>query len=298
MQNPSAGSTWVLKTDKNLTLTVCVLALLLASAVLTCLLAQPMSFGTFANGEGTKLPILMYHGLLKDPGQWGTYVISPTEFDNDLKYLRDSGYTAVTMDDLIAHVYDGAALPDKPVMITLDDGYYNNYLYAYPLLKKYNMKAILSIIGRYTDQYSLSGEVSPIYSHVTWQQINEMIDSGCIEIQNHSYNLHSISPGRTASMKVSGETMEHYKTALLSDTIRLQAQIDSYTRRMPTTYTYPFGLISKESIDILKEVGFKATLTCYSGINHITDDPQCLFQLKRLLRQHGVSAESLLNKYK
>jgi peptidoglycan/xylan/chitin deacetylase (PgdA/CDA1 family) len=211
--------------------------------------------------------------------------------------LRDNGYTAVTVSDLLGYVNDGTPLPEKPVMITFDDGYYNNYLYAFPLLKKYNMKAIISIIGRYTDQYSLEATEDPLYSHITWQEAREMADSGFVELQNHSYNLHTINKERTASMRVSGESVEHYEKVLVSDAVRLQSLMQSYTGQLPTAYTYPFGLVSQESVGILSEAGFQASMSCYMGVNRITRDPQCLFLMKRLLRPHGKSAETLLNHY-
>ena len=58
------------------------------------------------------------------------------------------------MQDLINFVYSGSSLPEKSVVITFDDGYYNNYLYAYPLLEKYDAKMLISFIGKYTDLYN------------------------------------------------------------------------------------------------------------------------------------------------
>jgi len=95
-------------------------------------------------------------------------------------------------------------------------------------------------------------------------------------------------------MKVSGESVAHYAAILSSDVIRLQSLIDSNTKHLPTAFTYPYGLISKDSNEILKDMGFKATLTCYPGINTITGDPNCLYMLKRLIRPHGKSAQAIL----
>ena len=94
------------------------------------------------------LPIIMYHGLLKEEKRQGQFIISPNLFEQDLRYLQENGYTTVVIADLIAYVQDGKPLPEKPVMLTFDDGYYNNYLYAFPLLKQYNCKMVLSPIGR------------------------------------------------------------------------------------------------------------------------------------------------------
>ena len=129
---------------------------------------------------------------LKQRRQGGKYVITPKTLEEVFAYLKAHGYTAVTISDLIAYQEGRKELPQKPVMITFDDGYYNNYSYAFPLLKKYDMKAVISVIGRYTDEYSASMEkMNNNYSQLTWDQIREMMDSGYVEFANHSYDMHS-----------------------------------------------------------------------------------------------------------
>ena len=258
----------------------------------------PVPSGEASIRTQVKLPIIMYHSIIIEPSRWGTYVISQQELENDLKYLKSSGYTAIDVQDLLDFVNNGKPLPEKPVMLTFDDGYYNNFVYAFPLLQKYDMKAVLSIIGKYTDQYTVSPDENPLYSHVTWSEAVEMVDSGFIELQNHSYDLHTITGMRKASMKTNDESLNQYETRLLSDSIKLQSRIDQYTHRLPTTYTYPFGLVSKESVKILKDAGFNASLSCSSGMNIITGDPECLYLLKRNLRPHGKSVETILKNLK
>lgn len=96
-----------------------------------------------------KVPIIMYHSILKSRS--GDYIIHPSEFESDLKCIKDNGYETITMTDLIEYVYNDKELPEKPIIITFDDGYYDNLGYAVPLLKEYNMKAVISIVGSYTD---------------------------------------------------------------------------------------------------------------------------------------------------
>ena len=86
--------------------------------------------------ETVKVPIIMYHGLIKDSSLQTEYFISPDRFEEDLKYIKENGYTPVFMSDLIDFVYENKPLPEKPVVLSFDDGYYNNYCYAYPLLKE------------------------------------------------------------------------------------------------------------------------------------------------------------------
>lgn len=247
--------------------------------------------------QAVELPIIMYHGLLQDPKRSGAYVITPDVFEKDLQYLQEKGYTTVVMQDLLDYVYENKPLPEKPVMLTFDDGYYNNYLYAFPLLKKYQSKIVLSPIGRYTDQYSEKDGGHANYSHVTWDEIKEMMASGLVEIQNHSYNMHASSKTpRKGALRAAGETVEQYKEALTDDVMKMQNRVLDMTGYLPTTFTYPFGAVSKEAQPILQGLGFKATLICESHVNRITRDPACLYGLGRYLRPSGVSSERYFTK--
>ena len=248
-------------------------------------------------GEGRQIPIVMYHGLLKERSRQGKYVISPDTFEEDLKYLKEHGYTTVVMQDLIDYVYNGKELPPKPIVISFDDGYYNNYYYAFPLLKQYNCKMVLSPIGKQTDLYSEQQDTHPNYSHVTWDNINEMMQSGLVEFQNHTYDLHKSSGERIGAKKSSGETVETYKRTLTDDVMLMQQKMKENTGYTPTTFVYPFGAVSEASNDILKEMGFLATLGCESKINVICkNEPDSLFMLGRYLRPAGQSSEVYFTK--
>ena len=85
-----------------------------------------------AEDPGVRVPVIMYHAVMDDASRLGKYVISPEELESDFKWLSENGYTAVLSEDLINYTENGAALPEKPILLTFDDGYYNNYLYAYP----------------------------------------------------------------------------------------------------------------------------------------------------------------------
>lgn len=235
-----------------------------------------------------KVPIIMYHSILKS--QSGDYIIHPSILEKDLNYIKEKGYSTITMTDLINYVYNNIAIPEKSIIITFDDGHYNNLGYAVPLLEKYDMKAVISIVGNYTDTFSKTDEANMNYGYLRWKDINELIKSGTVEFQNHTYNLHSIG-ARKGAMKKHNETKEHYQTFLSDDIQKLQEEFKNNTNYIPNTFTYPFGAISKESIDIIKQLGFKASLSCAKGINEITKDPNCLYMLKRNNRPSYISTE-------
>lgn len=108
--------------------------------------------------------------------------------------------------------------------------------------------------------------------------------SGYWEIQNHSYNCHTYEK-RNGVSQVSTETYKDYAQFLMSDLGYLQDKIAYVTGVAPNTFTYPFGAFSENTDDIIKQMGFKATLSCTEGVSTIKKgDPDCLFKLKRHLR--------------
>ena len=244
--------------------------------------------------QGIAVPIIMYHSILKS--KTGTYIVSPDKLEEDLKYISEKGYTTITMTDLIEYVYNDVKLPEKPIIITFDDGYYNNYIYLVPLLEKYDMKAVISIVGEYTDRFSDVNEVNANYGHLRWVDVNILIPEGRVEFQNHSYNLHSNNNGRKGSMKKRGESLEEYAKILKEDLGKLQKEFQDNCYYTPNTYTYPFGAVSYAATDILKEMGFKASLSCKSGMNYITKDPEGLYLLKRYNREGSYSTEKFFKK--
>lgn len=239
-----------------------------------------------------KLPILMYHSILKTNKSKGKFIISPDTFEEDLKYIKDNGYTTIVMKDLIDYVYENKDLPEKPIILTFDDGYYNNYLYAFPLLKKYECKMVLSPIGKQCDVYSENKDRNPNYAHCSWTELKEMKDSGLVEIQNHSYNMHTITKNRRGTKKNKNESFEHYQNAFCSDVNLMQSKIAEFLDTTSTTFVYPFGAISNCSLDILRQLGFKATLNCEGKINKLTRNPEKLYGLCRILRPPNTSSAS------
>ncbi len=243
-----------------------------------------------------KLPILMYHQILKDPKTWGRYVISPDDFDKDLQYLIQKGYTTVDMQDVIDYVYNNKELPPKPIMLTFDDGYLTSQVYILPILKKYNAKAVVSIVGSYTDEFTESKDTRLSYSHLNWDNVKELVNSENIEIQNHSYNMHS-NTKRKGSSKMRGESLENYRKALNNDVLYMQTLVEKNTGYIPTTFTYPYGEMSNESDPILRDMGFLATLSCSEGVNILTGDKEELYKLKRFNRPYNINREKYFSKF-
>lgn len=247
--------------------------------------------GDMPKEDGVQVPIVMYHIILKDKAKTGKYTVTPAELESDLKYLKENGYTTIVMQDLVDYVETGSPLPKKPIILTFDDGYYNNYYYAYPLMQQYDMKMVLSIVGSYVDLATEENTNNPNYSYVTWDQVREMHESGYVEIQNHSYDMHELSPRRGCSI-MSGETEQVYHERLAEDLRKLQDRIsDQVDGYRPVCFTYPFGIVSRESQQVVEQLGFTASLSCTEGMNYIDRDAgDGLYLLKRNLRPGNKSS--------
>ena len=245
-----------------------------------------------------ELPVLMYHSINSRESRAGDYVITPAALRGDLEWLRDNGYQTVVVQDLLNYVETGTPLPEKPVMITFDDGYYNNYLNAFPLLQEFQMKAVISIIVSETDKYSQLDENRENYSHLTWGQIGEMMESGLVEFQNHSYDLHknSKSGGRKGIGKRKGESTEEYQAAIREDVEKGQLRFVEMTGYAPTAFTYPFGAVSEDSYPVLEELGFRATLDAQGKVFRLTREAECLRRIPRYNRPWGTTAEQIITK--
>ncbi|WMJ87094.1 polysaccharide deacetylase family protein [Anaerocolumna sp. MB42-C2] len=245
-----------------------------------------------SSSQAVCVPIIMYHQV-KD-NNFGKDVISPYEFESDLKYLADNNYSTITMSQLIDYVYYGLELPKNPIILSFDDGYLSVYKYVFPLLKKYNMKIVLSIVGKSTDNYSKVFDDNINYASMTWNQIYEMDKSGLVEIQNHSYDLHKIRNGRYGCYQKQDESADHYETVITYDLTTLQEKIKEITHKIPTTFTYPYGKYNDKTENIIKKLGFKATLSCTYGVNLINQDPENLYGLKRICRSHNEPIDKLI----
>ena len=251
---------------------------------------------TFNFENEITLPVIMYHNMTKKQNIIDRYCVSVKQFEEDLKYIKKKGYNCITSSELIDYVYNGKKLPENPFIITFDDGYESFYTYAYPLLKKYNMKAIMSIVGGYTDLFSDTEDHNVDYSHLNWKQVNELNNTDFIEIQNHTYNLHEITPKRKGAAIAKGESFENFKNVFKKDVSKLNDLILNYTGKKAKMFTYPYGNITEGSVEIIKELGFLGAFTCTEQVNFITGVSEELYSIGRFNRDGRISTKEFFNK--
>jgi peptidoglycan/xylan/chitin deacetylase (PgdA/CDA1 family) len=240
------------------------------------------------------VPILMYHSV-EEVGE-GSESVSVSRLEEHFQALQEAGYQAVTFEDLLSYVTEGTPLPEKPVVITFDDGYENNYLRAYPLLQKYQMKATIFAIGVSVGKDTYKDTGVAMTPHFTMEEAQTMMDSGLVSVQSHGYNLHEVSgrdeePIRTGALQKEDESEEDY-IAFLRQDYQSMEEVLGYA---PSVLAYPYGYSSELSEVVLSELGIYATVTIQEKTNTIIQGlPQSLRQMGRYYMKEELTGEDLI----
>lgn len=259
--------------------------------VLLACLAPVCALAVADKTEEVEVPVFMYHSVAKGASE---YCVTPKAFEADLKFLKENGYQSVFCRELADYVENGAALPLKPVVITFDDGFYNNLSTALPLLEKYQMKATVSVIGKLSDAFSETEDKTESYAHLSWEDVKSLSASPYIEIGNHTYNLHS-QGARNGCAKKRGEDAASYEALLLSDLGKTNEKILKAAQTPCTTFAYPFGFVTPASLPVLEDMGFTVTLGCDEKINKLRrGDSKCLQNMARFNRDGRLSTAEFM----
>lgn len=248
------------------------------------------------------IPILLYHHL-SETEKGSSTVLHPDVFEHQMTLLKKNGYTPVTFDDCIAFVEDGTPLPAKPVIITFDDGYASNYTYAFPVLKKYNFKATICVIGVSVghDKYYKDTEFE-LTPHFGASEITEMISSGLITIASHTYDMHQWAPFETGThihsnmLLLDDESEADYRDELCEDIAQQNQLFSQLGLESSYILAYPGGQWTTLTNTILQENGYKVTLTTdQKKVNTIiVGQRQTLINMGRMGISAGTSDADLL----
>ncbi|MCD6289881.1 MAG: polysaccharide deacetylase family protein, partial [Anaerolineae bacterium] len=219
-----------------------------------------------------RVPILMYHHISAPPPGADKYRIDlsvpPDRFESHLQLLKEQGYTTISLRELIYHLTRGTSLPPRPIVLTFDDGYQDNYTNAFPLLKKYGFKATFFLI---TDFIT---EQRPGY--MTWQQIKEMANAG-MEIGSHSRNHPDLS----------GKPVDY----LVWQALGSKEAIEHHVGIIPRFISWPSGRYDDQVIAVFHSAHFWGGVTTHQGTVQRSDRP---FELQRIRVRGRYTAKDLL----
>ena len=188
--------------------------------------------------SGAKILVLNYHQI----GSNFTPLCVPTAiFDEQMAYLKDNGYITITPEELYEGIAGNLVLPERPLLITFDDGYIDNYTNALPVLKKYGMRATIFIVPGFTGNNA---------NYLNWEQLKEMEKNG-ITIQSHTLNHRALEELPD----------DEIRAELLNSKLLLEKNLGHSVDFL----AYPTGTYNLHIAGIAKDVGYKASFTIKYG---------------------------------
>lgn len=223
---------------------------LLLSAL--CLIIGATAYTLYSRPVG--VPVLNYHQI--NDRDKNALTLSSRQFAAQMDYLSVAGYHTITVDELADALEKGRALPEKPVLLTFDDGYRDNYDVAYPILKAYGMKAIIFPVTDYVSRYP---------NYLTWEQMKNMQQNG-IEFGSHTLNHVDLTTLGNAE-------------ALQKQLIHSKAALEWRLNRPITFLAYPCGSRNPSVIEALKAAGYRGAFTVDLGSDHPGDN---MYELRRI----------------
>jgi peptidoglycan/xylan/chitin deacetylase (PgdA/CDA1 family) len=237
-------------------------------------LVHPNPVGVHPSGYQT-VTILCYHRFGPNKSRM---VITPEDFEAQMAYLQKNGYRVIPLSSIHSFLKGEAALPQRAVVITIDDGYRSSYHFAYPILKKYNFPATLFVYSDFIGSRDALG----------WNEIKEMVRSDLVDVQPHS-KTHASMTKRWAD-----ESANAYRHRVAEE-IRIPGQQMKKILGLPLhTFAYPFGDANEFLVSQLKSAGYKAGVTVQAGGNPAFAYP---FKLRRTMiygdRDMGAFIRSL-----
>lgn len=212
-----------------------------------------------AQARQARVPVMMYHDIRPDKQVF--FDVTPEEFEAHLKLIQQKGLTPITMDQLVTHLRTGLPLPEKPILLTFDDGYEGHYTYVYPLLKKYNYPGVFSI---YTDKVDKRlGRPG-----VTWEQLREMVKDPLVTIASHS---------------VTHRVMANLSPDEVQKELQDSKQILEAALGVPIHYfTYPEGKYTPEVAEAVRAAGYSAALTMNDAEEILAGQSPSLMEIGRI----------------
>ena len=202
------------------------------------------------------VPIAMYHSVNPEASAGNMLAIKTETFERQMRFLKMNHYNVMPLESLAALIRERKKIPPKAISITLDDGYKDTYIYAFPILKKYNLPAAVFII---TNEVGRSDRLS-------WDEIKEMRDSGII-----TFGSHTLGPQPLINFKSEEEVRKQ-----IFDSKKI---LEERLGRRVNAFSYPEGRFNAKIKQLVMDAGYKLAVATNPGKKFANDD---VFALKRL----------------
>ncbi len=264
--------------------------------------------------DASELTVIGYHEITDTKNALiPQYAVTTKQFGEHIDWLQKNGFHFITVDQLIRAHQGKAALPTKPVLLTVDDGYQSFYQNAYPVIKAKKIPVVLAVVGSWLEpkanqKVDFSGEEISRDKILSWPELKEMQDSGFVEIASHSYHLHRGITGNpqgnsepAATTRFYDEktktyvTDSQYETRIYNDLKKNNQLLKEHGIRSPRIMVWPYGRYNMQTVQIAKKLGMPITITLDDGADHAK---QSLQNMSRILVEGGMSTNDLAQEIK
>jgi peptidoglycan/xylan/chitin deacetylase (PgdA/CDA1 family) len=201
------------------------------------------------------IPVLMYHSVLPSALKENRLVVSVNTFSRQMEFLKKHNYNVIPLEKIPDFILNKKEIPPKTIAISFDDGYKDNYLYAFPVLKKYNLFATIFLVVNDIDKPD----------RLNWQEIFEMKNSGLI-----SFGSHTISHPNLVSLNDEEKKKEIFESKRI-----LEEKLASPIR----TFSYPAGFFDQKIKELVKQAGY---ILAVSASKTRKANPSDVFTYKRV----------------
>ncbi len=204
------------------------------------------------------VPILCYHRFGRKNN--GPLCVSEETFARQMAFLAENGYHAIGIEELLGFLNYRRSLPEKSVLITIDDGYRSAYEIAYPILRRHGYTAALFV---YTDFIGSS------VKSLTWEQLEEMKAAG-FDVGSHTLTHCDLSEKRA------GEDDRSYRERVRRELLVSKRILDERLNQDTIALAYPYGNASPEILPLCHSLGYRLGVTVRPGANPFFADPLAL----------------------
>ena len=277
--------------------------------VLCLLLLMTGTVAANAQPKGQQFVAVSFHDIVDRGEEVQEDAVTGSVLAQFFDWMKATGWTAISLDDLEAARRGARPLPDKAILISFDDGYRSLYTRVFPLLKVYRYPAVAAVVGKWLEGGSDSkvrygDELVPRTRFVSWAEAREMQSSGLVEFASHSYDLH-----RTVQMNPQGnvvgaakvwryddttdryESEAEYGARIRADLQRARVQMATQLGRVPRALVWPYGRFTGPGLEIAKSLGFTFVFTLEQSPASTAD----LYSIHRLYPHAGVNIGTLVS---
>lgn len=246
------------------------------------------------------VPVLMWHNLAEEAS--GDMTISVDTFRAQIEALHEAGFKTVSLQQLYDYAHFGTELPEKPIVLTFDDGYFSNYEYAFPILQEYDMQATIFAIGVSVGKDTYKDTDHAMTPHFGVDEAREMVASGLISVQSHTYDMHQWPPFEDGNAQVretllpfDGEADADYEAAVEADFAESRELLESITGQPVNALAFPEGAYVTLTQDALRSAGAELTFTTVRAVNTVVKGlPQSLCAMPRFGMTETTDMTALL----